>query len=421
VVADQQAAISVVPGNDGTKTWTYRAVAPTETYLLYARSMSEVRSNDGGFPVVGYVKDDPVSRERMQRAVDLGSQLIPVFGELFIPIPVNQAHLLSNPTTFNFAGMGLLGNVLMGEYIFGDDRFEYLIEQGTAHELAHTWWGNLASAWAPDSAVFSEGLAEYSAWLALGRVKSSAAVRTSGVRMSAVWYMYARPPSVDIAIFDPNAAGSEAYRWVTYHKGSVAFRTLEESVGIDAFHRALRAFIKRGPRVLSPAGFIEDMTTHTGLDAAEIDQWFRRTGYPKLKVTPKLEGTNLRLEVASPDSYSFWLPVVVHLADGTRLRERIRLNSGMAAKTFELPAEVLSVELDPEWTAVRELTPATREDVTFDGQVDAADLMAVALNQGGYLPTTRREDGRYDPLFDLNGDRRIDGADLEQVLLSPAD
>ena len=46
---------------------------------------------------------------------------------------------------------------------------------------------------------------------------------------------------------------------------------------------------------------------------------------------------------------------------------------------------------------------------------DGADLIEVALRVGGFLPDKRRLDGKYDPLYDLNGDRKIDDADLDAV------
>ena len=71
------------------------------------------------------------------------------------------------------------------------------------------------------------------------------------------------------------------------------------------------------------------------------------------------------------------------------------------------------IQLDPEWTSVREI--ASSGDVSFDGAVDGIDLVEVALRIGAYLPSERRRDGGYDPLYDLNGDRRIDALDLSAI------
>ena len=75
-----------------------------------------------------------------------------------------------------------------------------------------------------------------------------------------------------------------------------------------------------------------------------------------------------------------------------------------------------AVEVDPEWSMAREIAPALPGDVTLDGRVDGADLIALALQQGRYLPELRRVDGGYDPLYDLARDGVIDAADMQVVL-----
>ena len=67
---------------------------------------------------------------------------------------------------------------------------------------------------------------------------------------------------------------------------------------------------------------------------------------------------------------------------------------------------------------MREVTAALPGDVTLDGEVDGADLVATAVLHGGVLPVERRIDGRYDPLYDLDRDGIIGDADLELVRAS---
>ena len=88
---------------------------------------------------------------------------------------------------------------------------------------------------------------------------------------------------------------------------------------------------------------------------------------------------------------------------------------GPGSQSLDRTDSVL-LEIDPDWTLVRQVRPAVQGDVTLDGRLDAADLIAIALRQGTSLPEERRRDGGYDPLFDLDENRTIDASDVEQLL-----
>jgi hypothetical protein len=42
--------------------------------------------------------------------------------------------------------------------------------------------------------------------------------------------------------------------------------------------------------------------------------------------------------------------------------------------------------------------------------------MEIALRHGGAIPDERRQDGSYDPLYDVNDDGRIDESDMDALL-----
>ena len=290
--------------------------------------------------------------------------------------------------------------VLLNEVVVGPA--DYLIEQGMAHELSHSWWGNLASGSDPiEQRFLGEAFAEFSGWRALGELRNDD-VRTSGMRMNAVWYMYRRPNDVDVPVISNETQSSPVVIHVTYHKGPLVLRTLEQAAGEEAFAEALRNFLARGYGGLSLAGLIEDIAAVSDYDAtADVEQWLRGTGFPRVAVTSRFEGGAVQLSLATTGEFTFALPVRIVLSDGRTIEER-----------------PIAVEIDPRWTAVREVTAALPGDVTLDGEVDGADLVATAVLHGGVLPVERRIDGRYDPLYDLDRDGIIGDADLELVRAS---
>lgn len=420
VIAGSGSPLEVGAPSGGVRVWRYGAPVPVELLMLYARPGARVQSQ-GGFEVVGMTPDRAATRERMQRAVDLGGQLMPIFGEMLGSYTGERAHLLAMPRSFVAGGIGLLGTVLFGEFVVDD--LDYLLEQGTAHELGHTWWGGLASAppRSPHGGFMQEAFAEYTAWNGLGRIQGDAA-RTSGVRMNAVWYMYRRPTTRDLAILDPQVQGSNLYVFVAYHKASVVLRALEERAGQDVFLRALRRLQGRGAGGLTPEAFLEDLATEAGpavRTAAET--WLNTPGFPSLVVatttTRTPGGTLVGLDVARSGGFPMELPLQFILEGGERVARTVSLEEDALHLDVALEGTLVALEVDPAWTMPREVTPAVLGDVTMDGQVDAADVMEVVLRQGTYLPDTRREDGAYDPLFDVDLDRRVDEADADAVLV----
>ncbi len=413
VVAGQGAPVSVV-AEGAAQRWRFDVATPTELLGLYAGT-PQTLTVDGPIPVTALYHASEHDAEVVARAVEVASELLPIFGAQYGPLPVDHVHLITTPKNFVAGGLGLLGQVFFNGVVFSSH--DYLAEQGTAHELAHSWWGNLASGAAFHEAYFlGEGMAEYAAWRALG-VARSPAVRTAGMRMNAVWYQYRRPNDVDVPILAFNVGSSSAYVHVTYHKGALVMRALEETLGEAAMGRALERFVARGYGQLSIAGLIEDVLTESGFDATTfVDQWMRATGFPYLYVTPTWDGDAVELTVEVVGAFDLSLPIRFTFPDGSTREEQVALAQGVTTHRFELEERPAAVALDPDWTMPREVAAASPADVNLDATVDAADLIDVALRVGSYLPDERRVDGGYDPLFDVDRDRVVGPVDLDAVV-----
>jgi hypothetical protein len=396
-------------------------VVETELLFVHARHMALVEETAGdGTKVTGGVATE-AARAPMARMVETAARVLPLYAEMFGALPLDEIHLLPVSGRFPFGGLGLLGDIVLGDFITLP-AFDYLLVQGAAHELAHSWWGGMTSAVDPAEGGFlQEAFAEYSAWRALGAADE--AVRTSGARMNAVWYMTQVTPSQDAAILDVD--DPDVYILVTYHKGSVVLRTLAERVGEDLFTDALAALVARGPGRLTVAGLLEEIRDVSGLDLEQdASQWLERPGFPVVRVGVQVgvevgvevgvQGTSLSADVSG--SFAIDLPLRIVTSDGA-VEERL-LPRG--AQALPLDPRTVLVEVDPRWTLVRKVEPALFGDVSLDGRVDAVDLMEVALRAGGRVPDERRQDGGYDPLYDLNDDGRIDAADLDVVAAAAA-
>ncbi len=351
------------------------------------------------------------TRTHLERMLDVGVGALGVYESAYGPLPVDEVHVLPVPPRFPFAGLGLLGNVMLADTVL-TDAYSYLVEQGIAHELAHSWWGNLLPPLEENEALATaEGLAEYSAWMSLGRLEGDD-VRTSGARMNSVWYMYARPGDQDLAPFQPGLRESPVAVYVGYHKACQAWRTVAEAAGEEGFDRAIGQLAARGGAATS-ADIVAEVESVTGYDATrDVSEWFRATGFPHIVAASTLADGQACLDLTVDGDYHLHLPVGVRSSDGAIREEVVEVGSGDNHVCVSAPTPPAAIEIDPRWTMSREVRPALAGDVTLDGVVDAADLMAIALGVGTALPEERRIDGRYDPLYDTDQDRDVDADDL---------
>ena len=419
------AALGVVPtvssNGDGTDTFTFTTAREVAQIALVSGTHEAVQGDAAGFPTRGLYTGGDVNRELMQAIIDEGGKLAPVFGDLWGQPHVEEFEygMITGHTAF--AGTEIEGLFLVHETIFAP-AYQYLVP-AVNHELAHYWWGTLA--WAKgmlESGFFTESLAEYSLWRGKGILEGREA-RDTGTRMNAVWYMYRRPGGDDRPVL--TTMGSEVAVFSVYHKGSTVVRTLEEAVGAEALDTALANLVTAGPGQATIAGFTADLQSLTSVDVASyIDAWLKGTGFPVITLTPTVEasGTGWRVElVAASDDFPMKLPVVALLDDGTVVDDTLEIASGAGATTFDVPARPIAIEIDPGWTAVREVRPSAPGDVSLDGKVDGDDLIEVALRVGTSLPTIRRKDGAYDPIYDVDADRKVGDADLDEVVARATD
>jgi ABC-2 type transport system permease protein len=113
---------------------------------------------------------------------------------------------------------------------------------GTAHEVAHHWWGGqVRPAYAKGRRFVSESLANYSAMLVTEKVLGPAeARRVYDYQMNR--YLQRRGETGSDA---PLLEVGDDQPHVSYGKGAVAMYTLREHIGAEAVHGALRRFLEK--------------------------------------------------------------------------------------------------------------------------------------------------------------------------------
>jgi hypothetical protein len=235
-----------------------------------------------------------------------------------------------------------------------------------AHESAHQWWGNLVSAASPQDEWLMESLANYSALLYLEKKKGRKAL--DGVLAHYRDRLLVKTPegraleSAGPIIWGGRLNSSQtpdAWRIITYEKGSWIVHMLRARLGDERFLSMLREIIKRHSYSSLTTEqfqqiareFLPTTDPDKKLDAF-FDHWVYGTGVPALKLSYTSTGkapnatAKANLEQSSVDTSSvIHVPVVVS-AGGTRQTRWVETAEGPVPFSVPLkgPGAKLSID-----------------------------------------------------------------------------
>jgi ABC-2 type transport system permease protein len=166
------------------------------------------------------------------------------FTKTFGPFPYRDLRIVEIPPYSIRGGRAFPSAIAFSESFFITRMKEGQFDQaffGTAHEVAHHWWGGqLRGANVRGRAFLSEALSNYSAMLVTDKqFGPEAARRVYDYQMDR--YLRRRAEfSSDVPLLDV-----EEHPHVAYGKGAVAMWTLREHVGDEPINSALRRFLEK--------------------------------------------------------------------------------------------------------------------------------------------------------------------------------
>jgi ABC-2 type transport system permease protein len=112
---------------------------------------------------------------------------------------------------------------------------------GTAHEVAHHWWGGqVRPAYAKGRAFVSESLSNYSAMLVTETVLGPAEARRVYDYQMDRYLLRRSETGRDVPLLEV-----EDHPHISYGKGAVAMYTLREHIGVEPVNAALRRFLEK--------------------------------------------------------------------------------------------------------------------------------------------------------------------------------
>lgn len=279
--------------SDGKRAFRFRMPQPIPPYLI-AIAIGDLVHADVG-PRTGVYAEPSVIERGVYECADM-ERMMDVAEALYGPYRWGRYDVLILPPSFPYGGMeNPRLTFLTPTFLAGDRSLVSLV----AHELAHSWSGNLvtnavwADGWLNEGftsyiegrigeALFGEEHARMAEALSWADIQTAlGSVSPDGQRLH--W----------IGDVDANENSSA----ITYDKGATFLRTVEGIIGRERIDAYLRSYFDRYAfQPMTTQAFLADFRTHVvrGDAALEarlmLDQWAYEPGIPSNAVAPQAEG-----------------------------------------------------------------------------------------------------------------------------------
>jgi leukotriene-A4 hydrolase len=271
------------PGPNNQKVWRFRMTHPVPPYLI------AIGVGDLAFQGIDERTGVWTEPSRLRAAHD---ELVPTAAmvdaaeALYGPYRWGRYDLLVLPPSFPFGGMENPRLTFATPTIIAGDRSLVSL---VAHELAHSWSGNLVTNATWDDFWLNEGFTVYFE----NRIMEATEGRDRALMLQSLGWgdlqatLADLPPAdtrlkLELAGRDPDDGMSD----IAYEKGAAFLRTIERIVGREKFDAWLTGYFERNAfRPMTTERFLEDIrahlvTTRALEDQLMMDAWIYQPGMP---------------------------------------------------------------------------------------------------------------------------------------------
>jgi leukotriene-A4 hydrolase len=280
----------------------FRMERPAPSYLI-ALAVGDLEFRELG-PRSGVYAEPPLIDAAAYEFADTEA-MIGAVEAMYGPYRWGRYDLLVLPPSFPFGGMENPRLTFATPTILAGDRSLVSL---VAHELAHSWSGNLVTNATWSDFWLNEGFTVYVERRILERLYGPARAAMEAVlgrcQLDSEMAGLREPDRVlhiDLAGRDPD----DGCTLVPYEKGALLLRTIEQAVGRERFDAFLRAYFDHFAfRSITTADFLEYVRRELP-NPVPLDEWIYRPGIPEGAAEPHSDAF-ARVESGWPTDTSAW-------------------------------------------------------------------------------------------------------------------
>ena len=277
------------PAGEGRRAFRFKMDHPVAPYLI-AIAAGDLAFRELG-PRTG-VWTEPVMLEAAARELADTERMVEAAERLYGPYRWGRYDLIVLPPSFPYGGMeNPTLTFLTPTFIAGDRSLVGLV----AHELAHSWSGNLVTNAVWSDGWLNEGFTSYFENRIMealyGEQRAAQEAALSWAEMESAFAESGRDsPATRLHASDNPDEGSSG---IVYDKGSIFLRTIERIVGREKWDTYLRSYFDRHAfQPMTSARFLADLRANLvrGDQALEqrlqLDRWVYQPGLPDNAARP---------------------------------------------------------------------------------------------------------------------------------------
>lgn len=347
--------VGVPSARDGTTRFRFVQKRPELIGNFVAGQYISKTLRFGNYDILFYAK--PGSENRINSYAELMGHVLefytkqygtPLFGNRLVVAQVDD------DTLDTYSGTGM---IFLAGRMFDSSR--PIPEEKLEREVAYQWWGQTVGLKSFDDAWISQGLAEWSAFAFRESTLTGGALDGAQREQQERALTFEQTASIARA---PGALDdqSAAYQSIVFHKGSMVFRMLRETIGKEKFDQLLRNFLESFRGKSASIDDFEKLATQVNGSNLRyfFAQWLEGTGVPEFTVDYQIirtRGGKFRTRgTVKHTLQTLRMPVQLMLrSEGDSQTTTTMIEDRSEDFDFESNGQPLEVVVDPNYRILR--------------------------------------------------------------------
>ena len=345
-------------GNGKTIThWKEDTPLPTKVMVIGVAKFAVKSFPDSppNIPVTAWVYEQDSSKGFHDYAP--APKILKFFSSYIAPYPYEKLANVQSKTIFG--GMENASAIFYSENsVTGKGGVEDLL----AHEIAHQWFGDMASEKSFTHLWLSEGFATYFTDIFWQHKYGDEAFkkRLQKERDAVIQFV----KTTDHPVVDSLSPYMDLLNPNSYQKGAWILHMLRNEVGDSVFHQIIQTYYQQYKGSNADTRDFEAVAEKVcGKDLKSFfDQWLYRPGIPKLNARWKTDGNKIKVEIKQTGSQIFQLPLEIGIisSNGQMIVQKLSIKSKEEEFNIESFSHPVKLVLDPNTNLLYEGTVSSK-------------------------------------------------------------